>query len=256
MTASGALHPTAYHPLLGRNAFVTGGSRRIGRGICLALAQAGANVVLTYQHSKQEAETTAGALEECAVYADAVHCDLYSEASVRSAVEAGAKKLGGSLDILVNNAGRFETAALESVTGEQWDSMFATNTRAPLLVAQAALPWLRASTHTGRIINLGSLGGLHPWATHAHYCASKAALHMLTQTMAKAWAPQVAVNCVAPGMIVTGTQPDEAYAHFAGKTPMQRNGRVDDVAEVVVFLAASTPFLTGQVIAIDGGLGL
>jgi NAD(P)-dependent dehydrogenase (short-subunit alcohol dehydrogenase family) len=134
--------------------------------------------------------------------------------------------------------------------------MFATNTRAPMLVAQAALPSLREAEDRGRIINLGSLGGLHPWATHAHYCASKAALHMLTQTMAKAWAPQVAVNCVAPGMIVTGAEAAPAYAHFAEKTPMQRNGSTADVAELVMFLAGCTPFLTGQVIAVDGGLGL
>ena len=161
-----------------------------------------------------------------------------------------------ALDILVNNAGAFETALLEAIGPEQWDAMFSTNTRAPLLAAQAALPLLRASPGVGRIINVGSLGGQHAWATHAHYCASKAALHMLTQTMAKAWAPQVAVNCVAPGMIVTGGDAAEGYRHFAERTPMRRNGTAADVAEVVLFLAAATPFLTGQIITVDGGLGL
>ena len=99
--------------------------------------------------------------------------------------------------------------------------MFATNTRAPFLMAKAAYPHLRAAK--GRILNIGSLGGLHPWATHAHYCTSKAALHMLSKTMAKAWAPEISVNCIAPGMIVQG-EVDEAYEHFARKTPMQRNG--------------------------------
>ena len=104
-----------------------------------------------------------------------------------------------SLDLLVNNAAVFASAALESLTLEQWDAVFETNARGPFLVAREALPHLRAAR--GRIVNIGSLGGFHPWAGHAHYCASKAALHMLTQTMAKAFAPEVSVNCVAPGWI-------------------------------------------------------
>jgi NAD(P)-dependent dehydrogenase (short-subunit alcohol dehydrogenase family) len=131
--------------------------------------------------------------------------------------------------------------------------MFTTNTRAPFLMAKAAHPHLRAVK--GRILNIGSLGGLHPWATHAHYCTSKAALHMLSNTMAKAWAPEISVNCVAPGMIVQG-EVDEAYEHLARKTPMQRNGTADDVAAAAVFFATAPHFITGQLIAVDGGLGL
>jgi 3-oxoacyl-[acyl-carrier protein] reductase/pteridine reductase len=120
-------------------------------------------------------------------------------------------------------------------------------------MAQAAYPHLRAAQ--GRIINIGSLGGVHPWATHAHYCTSKAALHMLSQTMAKAWAPEISVNCVAPGMIVLG-EVGAAYEHFAAKTPMQRNGSVADVAAAVLFFATGPRFITGQLLAVDGGLGL
>jgi NAD(P)-dependent dehydrogenase (short-subunit alcohol dehydrogenase family) len=153
----------------------------------------------------------------------------------------------------VNNAGIFASAALESITVDQWDEMFATNTRAPFLVAQAAYPHLKAAK--GRIINIGSLGGLHPWATHAHYCTSKAALHMLSETMAKAWAPEISVNCVAPGMIVQGeVSPD--YKRFAAKTPMQRNGTAADVASAALFFATAPHFITGQLLAVDGGLGL
>src|ERR1700735_3644025 len=111
--------------------------------------------------------------------------------------------------------------------------MCATNTRAPFLMAQAAYPHLRAVE--GRIVNLGSLGGMHPWATHAHYCASKAALHMLTQTMAKAFAPEVSVNCVAPGYIQM--QEGREAAYFAAKPPMTRNGTAADVAAAVLFFA-------------------
>jgi 3-oxoacyl-[acyl-carrier protein] reductase/pteridine reductase len=142
---------------------------------------------------------------------------------------------------------------MEEITVEQWDHMFATNTRAPFLVAQAAHEALRHAK--GRIVNVGSLGGIHPWATHAHYCTSKAALHMLSQTMAKAWAPEISVNCVAPGMIVQG-EVGEAYQHFAERTPMRRNGTAEDVAAAVLFFATAPHFITGQLLAVDGGLGL
>ena len=131
--------------------------------------------------------------------------------------------------------------------------MFAANTRGPFLMAQAAYPHLRQAG--GRIVNIGSLGGLEPWATHGHYCASKAALHMLSQTMAKSWAPEVSVNCIAPGMIEQG-EVEAAYQHFADRTPMKRNGTPADVAAAVLFFAIGPHFITGQLLAVDGGLGL
>ncbi len=247
--------PLTSKPLSGCRALVTGAAKRIGRGIALALAEAGADVAITFHRSAADAANTVSDLQSLGVRARAFPCDLHNAEAIRAAVAQAAAWAGG-LDLLVNNAGAFETADLATVSPERWDAMFATNARAPLLAAQAALPWLRASARVGRILNIGSLGGLHPWPTHAHYCASKAALHMLTQTMAKAWAPQVAVNGVAPGMIVTGGEAGEAYAHLAAKTPMARNGRTEDVAELVLYLAGATPFLTGQIIAVDGGLGL
>ena len=244
-------------PLAGSTALVTGGARRIGRAIALQLAASGANVAITYRNSQPEAEETVRALAAFDVDAFAVRTDLTDAESIRQSVAAVADEFG-RLDILVNNAGLFEQAALEEISPEQWDRMFATNTRAPFLMAQAAYPHLRAAG--GRIVNIGSLGGSHPWATHAHYCASKAALHMLSQTMAKAWAPEVSVNCVVPGMIVQGRDAqggiDPAYAHFAQKTPMRRNGSAEDVAAAVLFFATCPHFITGQLLAVDGGLGL
>jgi 3-oxoacyl-[acyl-carrier protein] reductase/pteridine reductase len=239
-------------PLHGRKALVTGGAKRIGRGLALALAEAGADVAITYRGSAEDAEQALVELGGLGVRALAVPCDVHLEPSVARAVEQVVHGLGG-LDILVNNAGRFETAALDQITVTQWDEMFATNTRGPFLMAKHAYPHLKQAS--GRIVNIGSLGGIHPWSTHAHYCTSKAALHMLSQTMAKAWAPEISVNCVAPGMIVTG-EVSAGYEHFADKTPMKRNGRVDDVAAAVLFFATGPHFITGQLIAVDGGLGL
>ena len=238
--------------LQGKVALVTGAARRIGRSIALALAEEGADVVITYRESVADAVQTVGELEALGVRAAAVTADLRQPESVRAAVAEALAKFG-RLDVLVNNAGRFETAALEQISVEQWDAMFETNTRGPFLTAQAAHAHLKVSR--GRIINIGSLGGIHPWPTHGHYCTSKAALHMLTQTMSKAFAPEISVNCVAPGMIVNGEVSAE-YEHFAKKTPMQRNGTPQEVAAAVVFFATGPHFITGQLLGVDGGLGL
>ena len=239
--------------LKGKRALITGGAKRIGRGLALALARAGADVAITYRGSAEAAEQTVIELGALGVKALSVGCDVHHEWSVAPAVEDAVAGLGG-LDILVNNAGRFETDTLERISIEQWDEMFATNTRGPFLVAKHAYPHLKRTR--GRIINIGSLGGLHPWSTHAHYCTSKAALHMLSQTMAKAWAPEVSVNCVAPGMIVTTGEITGGYEQFVEKTPMKRNGTVEDVAAAVLFFATAPNFITGQILTVDGGLGL
>jgi len=245
--------PDEARPLRGKRALVTGGARRIGRGLALALARAGADVAITYRESLSDAERMVIDLGNLGGKAIAVGMDVHHEWSVERAVDDAAAALGG-LDILVNNAGRFETEALEKITLGQWDEMFATNTRGPFLVAKHAYPHLKRMR--GRVINIGSLGGLHPWSTHAHYCTSKAAVHMLSQTMAKAWAPEISVNCVAPGMIVTTGEISSGYEHFAEKTPMKRNGTVEDVAAAVLFFATGPHFITGQILTVDGGLGL
>ncbi len=238
--------------LTGRRVLVTGGAKRIGRAIALEMARAGADVCVSYRESAGEAEKTVAEMREMGVGAWGVRCDLREPEEIRAMTGKCLEAMGG-LDVLVNNAGRFASEPMEQIAVEAWDAMFAVNARAPFLVAQAVLPGLRESR--GRIVNIGSLGGMHPWATHAHYCTSKAALHMLSQTMAKAWAPEVSVNCVAPGMIVQG-EVDPMYEWFAEKTPMGRNGTARDVAEAVLFFATGPQFITGQLLAVDGGLGL
>jgi len=246
-------------PLSGKTALVTGGGRRIGRAIALALANAGADVAITFfRTSREESSQTLSEIAALGCRAVALECDVRSEESARKAVAEAAAILG-RLDLLVNNAAVFSSSPLESLSLEEWDTVFDTNTRGPFLMAREALPHLRETE--GRIINIGSLGGLKAWATHGHYSSSKAALHTLTQAMAKAFAPQVTVNCVAPGWIdldeKNKTEENESAArHFAQRTPMQRNGTADDIAQAVLFFATGPRFVTGQILAVDGGLGL
>ena len=241
-------------PLFGKIVLVTGAAKRLGRAIALAAAENGADVAITYRKSAREARAVVGELAQRGVDALAVRCDVTDEQSVREMVKEVARELGG-IDLLVNNAANYETAEFERLTLAQWDAIFASNTRGPFLVSREALPYLRK--RKGRIVNMGSLGGLRPWATHAHYCSSKAAVHMLTRVMAKALAPEIAVNAVAPGMIDLGDPAAAAFMkRMARQTPMRRNGTAAEIAAAVMFLATAPKFITGQVLAVDGGLGL
>ncbi len=244
---------TPHQALSGKSVLVTGGAKRIGRGIALALARAGADLTITFRSSIAEAEETIAAIEGIGRRGQAIACDVRSEASVRACIDSTVG-FHGRIDVLINNAAIFETAALDTLTLAQWDAVFETNTRGPFLVAREALSHLRAAR--GRIVNIGSLGGLQAWSGHGHYCASKAAVHMLTQVMAKSFAPDVSVNCVAPGWIEVGDEDAHMAQRFAQRTPMRRNGTVQDVADAVLFFAAGSAFVTGQLLVVDGGLGL
>ena len=253
---------TSERPLSGKTAVVTGGARRLGRASALALAEAGADVAVTFRNSAREARETVVDLSATGVRAFALRCDVTDEGSVREMMKEVGRELG-RIDILVNNAGNYETAEFEKLTTRQWDAIFASNARGPFLVSREALKWMRRSRGKGsppveaKIINMGSLGGLRPWATHAHYCSSKAALHMLTKVMAKALAPEIAVNAVAPGMIDLGEKSAASFMRrMAKQTPMARNGRADDIASAVLFFATAPQFITGQILTVDGGLGL
>ena len=240
--------------LLGKTVLITGAARRLGRAIAMAAAERGANVAITYRDSAREAHALIAELARREVEALAVRCDITDEKSVREMVREVAADFGG-IDVLVNNAANYETVEFAKITVEQWDAIFASNTRGPFLVSREAL--LHLKKRRGRVINMGSLGGLRPWPTHAHYCSSKAAVHMLTKVMSKALAPEIAVNAVAPGMIDLG---EKAAAAFMKKmrrqTPMQSNGTAGDIAAAVMFFATAPQFITGQILAVDGGLGL
>jgi pteridine reductase len=240
--------------LSGKTLLVTGGAKRLGRAIALAAAGNGADVAITFRKSEREARALTEELARLGVEALAVRCDVTDEQSVREMIKEVTRELGG-IDVLVNNAANYETTAFEKITVAQWDAIFASNTRGPFLVSREALPYLKR--RKGRIINMGSLGGLRPWATHAHYCSSKAALHMLTKVMAKALAPEIAVNAIAPGMIDLGEKSAVTFMRrMSKKTPMRRNGTASDIAAAVMFFATGPHFIAGQVLAVDGGLGL
>ena len=256
------MHDSKHKPLAGKTALVTGAARRLGRATALALAEAGADVAITFLDSAREARETVVDLSGHGVRAFALRCDVTDETSVRAMMKDLGRELG-RIDILVNNAANYETAEFEKLSIKQWDAIFASNTRGPFLVSREALKWMRRDRGKGagpveaKIINMGSLGGLRPWSTHAHYCSSKAALHMLTKVMAKALAPEIAVNAVAPGMIDLGEKSAAAFMRrMAKQTPMRRNGRGEEIAAAVLFFATAPQFITGQILAVDGGLGL
>lgn len=241
-------------PLEGKVALITGGAKRLGRAIALELARAGADVAITFRNSSREAQATVIDLGGCGIRAVALRCDITDEKSVRAAIKETVRELGG-IDILVNNAANYETVEFEQLTLKQWDAIFASNTRGPFLVSREALKQLRE--RKGKIINLGSLGGIQAWATHAHYCSSKAAVHMLTKCMAKALAPEIAVNCIAPGMIDLGEKAAAAFMRkMAKQTPMRRNGTGEEIAAAALFFAIAPHFITGQILTVDGGLSL
>jgi NAD(P)-dependent dehydrogenase (short-subunit alcohol dehydrogenase family) len=249
-------------PLVGKTVLITGAARRLGRASALCLAQAGADVAITFRNSAREARETVVDLSGLGVRAFAFHCDVTRENEVQRMMKDAGRELG-RIDILVNNAANYETVEFEELTVQQWDAIFASNTRGPFLVTREALKWMRRKRGKGsgpieaKIINMGSLGGLKPWPSHAHYCSSKAALHMLTKLMAKALAPEIAVNAVAPGMIDLGERAAAVFMRrMAKQTPMQRNGRAEEIAKAVLFFATAPQFITGQILTVDGGLGL
>jgi len=250
-----AVYNSSVTDLKGRTVLITGGARRLGRAMVLAFAKAGAQVAFTYLNSTADADETGKQLGQLAAKYRALRCDVRSENSVARTVETVLDSFG-ALDVLINNAAVFETVRFDQITNEQWENVFATNVGGPFLMTSHCTPALRRAK--GRIINMGSLGGQKPWATHAHYCSSKAALHMLTQVMAKALAPEVAVNCVAPGMIDSGTgEKDPALLQrLATHRPMKQNGSPQDIVSAVMYFATAPHFITGQVITVDGGLSL
>jgi 3-oxoacyl-[acyl-carrier protein] reductase/pteridine reductase len=233
--------------LSNRVVLVTGAARRIGRGIALRLAEEGARVVIHYQRSEADARRTA---EECGGVA-------LVRANLESVVEIGrmfaeVEERFGRLDGLVNNAARFTRRLPLEITEQDWDFIHSVNLKAVFFCCQNGARLMK-KTGGGRIVNISSLGGIRPWAEHAHYCASKAGVIMLTRALAKALAPEITVNSVAPG-VIPFEDIDERGRRMIEITPAGRGGTPAEVADAVVYLLKASNFVTGQVLAVDGGL--
>ncbi len=233
--------------LTGRIVLVTGAAKRIGRGIALRLAAEGARVAIHYHRSEAEARRTA---EECGG-AELFQANLESVAQIGRMFEEVERRLG-RLDGLVNNAARFTRVDPLEITEAQWDFIHSVNLKATFFCCQGAAR-LMLKGNGGRIVNISSLGGIRPWAEHAHYCASKAGVIHMTRALAKAWAPRVTVNSVAPG-VIPFDDIDERGLRMIDNTPAQRGGTPDEIANAVVFFLKASEFVTGQLLAVDGGL--
>jgi NAD(P)-dependent dehydrogenase (short-subunit alcohol dehydrogenase family) len=239
-------------PLQDQVALVTGGGRRIGRVIALTLARAGAKVVVNYNQSRTEAAATVREIKALGVEAMALHADVSKARQVQAMFRAVEKRFK-RLDILVNNAGIFFPAKWDKLTEKDLDRVLGTNLKGPFFCAQAAGRIMQRQKR-GRIINISSLGGLQAWSEYMHYCASKAGLIMLTRCLAKALAPHIRVNSVAPGTILfPGEKPDPQIQKVFNRIPVKRAGRPEDIADMVLYLATRGEFITGQVFVVDGG---
>jgi NAD(P)-dependent dehydrogenase (short-subunit alcohol dehydrogenase family) len=231
----------------GRVVLVTGAAKRIGRGIALRLAREGARVAIHYSTSEAEARATAA---ECGG-APVFRADLGHVAEIER-LFFEVERHFGRLDGLVNNAARFTRKDPLEISESDWDFVLSVNLKATFFCCQQAARRMLAS-EGGRIVNISSLGGLRAWPDHAHYCASKAGVIHLTRALAQAWAPKITVNSVAPGVIPFG-EPDERVKRLIAKTPAGRAGTADEIADAVVFFLTASDFITGQVLAVDGGL--
>ncbi len=233
-------------------ALVTGAGRRIGRVIALTLGGAGAKVVVHYHESRPGAEATVRAIRAQGGEAVALHADVSSPAQV-SAMFRVVERRFRRLDLLVNNAAVFFPRRWDQLAGKDWDRILGVNLKGTFFCAQAAARLMQRQ-EGGRIINISSLGGLLAWPDYLHYCSSKAAVIMLTRCLAKALAPTIRVNSIAPGTILMGDEkPSPALERAVRRAPLQRAGSPEDIAEMVLFLATSGDFITGQVFAVDGG---
>ena len=235
---------------------VSGGARRIGAAIVRELHEAGMRVAVHYHRSQAEAEALCAERNalRCGS-ARALPADLARAGSAAELVEAAVEAFG-RLDAVVNNASLFFPSRLGEVEPAALDALFAVNAFAPLLISQAAAPYLEAQQ--GSIVNIGDIYAHRPIASHGAYCASKAALQSLTRSLASALAPRVRVNMVAPGAILWPETSGDAGARqrIIDDTLLARLGEPRDVATAVRFLVKDAPFVTGQVLDVDGGRGL
>ena len=243
----------------GKTAVVTGGSRGIGRAICLELARGGANVMLCYVGNEEAALDTVAACEALGAKAAAMRCDVSKTDEVKALVDAALQQFG-AVHILVNNAGITRDGLLMTMKEDAWDQVLDTNLKGAFLTMKAVARTMMKQRY-GRIVNLSSVVGLHGNAGQVNYAASKAGVIGMTKSLAKELASRgVTVNAVAPGFIdtdMTAALPQAARDALLPTIPAQRLGAAEEVAQAVAFLASDqAAYITGQVLAVDGGMSM
>jgi pteridine reductase len=236
-------------PLLNHVALVTGSGKRLGRAVALGLAVRGADVVVHYRSSEQEALAVVAEVEKLGRRSIALQADLASTSGIQQLFQQVESRFG-RLDILVNSAANFIQTEFAATTDELWDGSLDTNLKAPFFCSQAAAPLLKKTS--GAIINFADIGGILGWPGFIPHSISKAGVIMLTRCLAKELAPEIRVNAIAPGTITMPGDPPEWESDFTRLAPLHRSGRPDDIVSAVLYLATAK-FVTGTVLVVDGG---
>ena len=240
-------------PLTGKVVLVTGAARRVGAAIVRALHAAGANVIVHFRSSAEPAVELARELNDLRPdSARLAECDLLEVEQLPGLVNTATAAFG-SLDILINNASTFYPTPLGDITEIDWNDLIGTNLKAPLFLSQAAAAPLRISN--GLILNIADIHGMRPLGRHPVYSVAKAGLVMLTKSLAREMGPEVRVNAIAPGPVMWPEDGMDTHLKesIVDKTALKRPGSTDDVARAVLFFATEAPYVTGQVLAVDGG---
>jgi pteridine reductase len=239
--------------LTGKTVLITGGARRVGAAIGRALHGAGANLVIHFRKSADDVSKLAGELNAARARSVVTfQADLLDTARLPALVEFAVSSFG-SLDVLVNNASTFYPTKIGEITPAAWDDLMGTNLKAPMFLSQAAAPALKKSH--GLILNLVDIHALRPLRHHTLYCAAKAGLHMLTRSLAKELGPEIRVNGISPGPVMWPEHgaDEAARAKIIQRTILQKMGTPEDIARTALFFATQAPFITGQILAVDGG---
>ena len=239
--------------LTGKTVLITGGARRVGASIARTLHGAGANLVVHYRNSGNDAEALAAELNVSRPDSAALfQADLLQVEKLPALVEFAVRRFG-SLDVLVNNASTFYPTKIGEITPQAWDDLVGTNLKVPLFLAQAAAAALKRSS--GLIINIVDIHAMRPLRDYTVYCSAKAGLHMVTRSLAKELGPEIRVNGISPGPVLWPEQGGDEAARrkIIQRTILQRMGTPEDIARTALFFAASAPFITGQILAVDGG---
>lgn len=244
--------------LHGKTVLVTGGARRIGQAIVRRLHDAGANVVIHHRTSSEAAQALAAEFNRRRAHSVALLQADLMETRLLEGLIAAAAGAWGRLDALVNNASSFYPTEIGTIDERAWDDLMGTNLKAPLFLSQAAAPELRKTE--GCIVNITDIHAARPMKGHVVYNAAKAGLATLTQSLARELAPQVRVNAVAPGTILWPEHDvwtnEDARARIVDRIPLKRMGEPDDIARAVEFFIVGAPYVTGQILAVDGGRSL